>query len=848
MAMFTEFLGVRQHRQAQYVSDLVPWAQLVAPGVLRNKDNDVLQRTWSVRGRDLVSETREAQGARMLQANEGLKRLGGKWALWSEAQRTRVTAYPSTLWRFPVAGLIDQDRRRTILEDPGARETRYYLTLAWQPPSPGARQMRRLVVANLPDAAVGAEGEDAGILKKFLTQTDHFMTLLRGVLAVCEPCTTDEMLTYLHTAVSDRWHPVRWSGHALDVDTQLCDAPYVGGWYPQLGAWHLRTCSFVSYPAVSHVGMVKQLEGLALDFRWCTRWTGMEKAVQASILRQTQYAWVRQEKHFFAQMGESLSGRQARVVDSDARNKAEETDAARQELGADILAFGEFTSTITVWDEDPRIADEKLQTVRQAFEGQGFTLQPERIHSREAWLSTHPGNRHSSVRKTKQSTLFLAHLLPGLQAAWPGPERDEYLGGLPWFYAHTETSSLFRVVNHVRDVGHFMMLGPTGTGKSTMLGLGTAQWFKYPNAQVALYDVGRTARLITLLLGGQWVDLGSGNVQLQPLRHIDKMQERIWALNWLLRIVETAKVPLKGVVQEYLAGRLEQLAQRRPKERTLHTFLQLCEEQTRKAELRVSAGTRDAQGLAHPDPYKRERVELQREVQRALRPFVRGGEYGFLLDGDHDDLQSGHLYTFEQKTLLTYPRLVESVIQYCFHFTEQRFSTDRPMLLVLEEAALVAMLPLYREKFDAWLMTLRKEGVSVGFVINSVRQASNLGLGLLTEENCPSRFYFPNPEATAPNIAEVYDKFGLTTEEMQMLAIARPYRDVYYSNRELGRRLFHLPLSPFILDCLARNDAADHALMDRFLQEEGREGFAAAWFRHHGYATHEEAVCQRAGG
>lgn len=845
MGRFLDFLALQQLREANYVSDLARWSRLAYPGILENKDQRALQRTWMVRGRDLVSETKEAQGARMLQANEVLKRLGGKWMLQSEAQRTRVTTYPVTSWRFPVAALIDADRREAILTTPGARETRYYLTLTWQPPQAALRAAQRLVVANLPASQEGEAGEEENALKTFLTQTDYLMQLLRGLLATCEACLTDQMLTYLHTQVSNRWHPVRWSGNALDIDTQLCDTPYFGGWYPSLGhpdlpdSWHLRTCSFYSYPPTSHVGMVKHLEGLDLDFRWCTRWLGMEKAVQQSLLRQTQHAWVRQEKNFAAQLGENLSGREARVIDSDARNKAEEADAARQELGADIVAYGEFTSTITVWDTDPQVAEEKLQTVRHAFEAQGFVLQPERVHSREAWLSSHTGNRHSSVRKTKQSSLFLAHLLPGLHAAWTGPEFDAELDGPPWFYAHTEQSTIFRVVNHVRDIGHFMMLGPTGTGKSTMVGLGVAQWYKYRGAQAAVYDVGRTARLITLLLGGQWIDLGSGNIQLQPLRHIDRSHERIWALNWLLRLVEAARVPLKGVVQEYLARRLDELAARPRQERTLSMLLHLCEDQTRRAEARVSAGTRDAQGLARPDPYKRERVELQHDVQRALRPFVRGGEYGFLLDGDHDDLEGGHLYTFEQKTLLTFPRLIEPVIQHCFHLTEQRFSTERPMLLVLEEAALVALLPLYKEKFDAWLMTLRKEGVSVGFVINSVRQAASLGLGLLTEENCPTRFYFPNVEATTPNIATVYDQFGLNTEEIQMLAQARPYRDIYYVNRELGRRLFHLPLSPFVLDCLAHNDDADHALMDRLFQEEGREGFAAAWMRHHG---HDEAV------
>ena len=106
---------------------------------------------------------------------------------------------------------------------------------------------------------------------------------------------------------------------------------------------------------------------------------------------------------------------------------------ARQELGADVVAYGEFTSTVTVWDTDAARADDKLKLVMQAFDRQGFVTTAERHHATAAWLSSHPGNRRDNVRRTPQHSLTLAHLCPGLTATWPGPERDAYLNGLPWF-------------------------------------------------------------------------------------------------------------------------------------------------------------------------------------------------------------------------------------------------------------------------------------------------------------------------------------------------------------------------------------------------------------------------------
>ena len=69
-----------------------------------------------------------------------------------------------------------------------------------------------------------------------------------------------------------------------------------------------------------------------------------------------------------------------------------------------------------------------------------------------------------------------------------------------------------------------------------------------------------------------------------------------------------------------------------------------------------------------------------------------------------------------------------------------------------------------------------------------------------------------------------------------------PQRDVYVTHEELGQRLLSLPHGPLTLDCLARNSAEDHALMDDLMQQEGPEGFAAAWLRQHGHTEAAQTV------
>jgi|GEM_PF-6417235 Type IV secretory pathway, VirB4 components len=68
------------------------------------------------------------------------------------------------------------------------------------------------------------------------------------------------------------------------------------------------------------------------------------------------------------------------------------------------------TATVTVWDADPRIADEKLRLVEKIVQGRDFTAMPESVNAVDAWLGSLPGhaygyNQYSSKRLSTVGTL-----------------------------------------------------------------------------------------------------------------------------------------------------------------------------------------------------------------------------------------------------------------------------------------------------------------------------------------------------------------------------------------------------------------------------------------------------------
>jgi type IV secretion system protein VirB4 len=323
---------------------------------------------------------------------------------------------------------------------------------------------------------------------------------------------------------------------------------------------------------------------------------------------------------------------------------------------------------------------------------------------------------------------------------------------------------------------------------------------------------------------------------------VDDPARRGLIVQWLLDLLDEYRVPITADVQAYVGSTLMKLAQRPPRERTLSTLISLMADQSRGTELKANAGRVDAQGISHPDMDLKALVVTQTTIRTVLKRFTADGEYGGIFDGTDDALDTNPIQTFELRSLLQRPRLLGPVLHYVLMHVELRMSTDAPMLLLLDDAAIPWAVPRIQDQSKEWLMTTRKKGVSLGFMTHSLSQVFDSPLGALLEEGCPTRFYLPMPSALEPNIAAIYQRMGLTHNAIRTIATARPQRDVYYACTELGQRLFALPLGPLALTCLARNSAEDHALIDTFLAQDGREGFAAAWLRAHHFITEAQYV------
>ena len=779
------------------LADFLPWAALVAPGVVLNKDGS-FQRTAKFRGPDLDSATPAELIGTTAWLNSALRRLGSGWAIFVEAQRSASTNYPNSQFPDPVSALIDSERKAQFEEEGAHFESAYFLTLLFLPPSEDAARAERWLY----EGRERADADPHELVRGFIDRTDRLFQLIAGFVPEIEWLDDAETLTYLHFTISTKSQRVRVPEIPVYLDAILADEPLTGGLEPRLGSAHLRTLTIMGFPSATQPGILDELNRLAFPYRWSTRAICLDKTDATKLLVKIRRQWFAKRKSIVAILKEVMTNEASVLLDSDAANKAADADLALQELGADETGEAYVTATVTVWDEDARSADEKLRLVEKVIQGRDFTCMVEGVNALEAWFGSLPGHVYANVRQPPISTLNLAHLIP-LSAVWAGPERDEHFAAPPLFFAKTEGATPFRFSLHVGDVGHTLIVGPTGAGKSVLLALMAMQFRRYVEAQIFAFDFGGSMRAAALAMGGDWQDLGgalsddaSMPVALQPLARIDDAAERGWAAEWVANILEREKITITPEAKEHIWTALSSLASAPVAERTLT-------------------------GLS---------VLLQSNaLKQALRPYCIGGPFGRLLDAETELLGDPDMQVFETEGLVG-TGAAAAVLSYLFHRIEARLA-GWPTLIIIDEGWLALDDPGFAGQLREWLKTLRKKNASVVFATQSLADIESSVIAPAIVESCPTRIFLANERAFEPQIMAVYRRFGLNDRQIEILARATPRRD-YYCQSRCGNRLFELGLGEAALAFTTASSKTDQNAISQIIAEHGRAGFAAEWLRH----------------
>ena len=405
-------------------------------------------------------------------------------------------------------------------------------------------------------------------------------------------------------------------------------------------------------------------------------------------------------------------------------------------------------------------------------------------------------------------------MLP-LTALWPGLSRHPCQfyprEAPPILIGHSEGSTPFRLYLHTGDLGHTILVGPPGAGKSTHLSALVAGFLRYPGSTVYLFDRDHSARLLARALGARYYDIGQEPISFQPLRRIDTEAERAVALSWLEALFALQIPKVTPAQSQRIASALQTLAAADPGSRTLRV-------------LRTQLN----------DP----------ELSAALAPFTKDGPYGALLDGAQDSLGDGRLQIFEMRRLLELePKAHLPILLHLLNRIEESLDGS-PALILLDEAGLALLHEVFASRINQWALTLRKKNAVLVLAVQVLSQLENNNSFATLLQSCPTRIYLPNADAVSPGIRAVYEACGLNPRQIEIIARAPRKRSYYLTNPD-GSRLYGLALTPadlaFFGTLPGRSLQETHTEMDQHIERHG-DRWPVAWLRTCGLPEQAEAL------
>lgn len=738
-----------------------------------------LMRCYTFTCPDLGSASPESIAAISNYFNSAIKRLGDNWAVHFESRRQVTTEYPGTKWENQLGFLIDSRRKDFFQHKCNHYKNYFFLTFTYQVKSDLTSKGSTLLYKADNSEGQGYYNKEnvRKELQFFRDRSDEVISYIKSRISI-DPMDNNSVVSYIASSLSTKWKNRIAPSTPVFFDSFITDEDIETGTCIKIGDMYCPIVAIRDFPSETYPAIFDLLNKADIDYRWTTRWIGMDKVQSAKLIEKYQKRFNNSRKSWGQAFIEAAGNVSTDRVDPAAIAFEEDTNAAKVNLSKDIVSFGYYTSCIEVWDKNYDVAIEKASYIASLINSTGFGAKIESSNSFQAWLGMLPGNNYSDVHKTILSSANCAHVIP-LSSLWTGDMfnrwTSEHLGCSAPLLVGTSHRSPFFLNMNVGDLFHAFIFGPSGAGKSTFLCLLESQWLKYKDAQVIVLDKDKTARGVCIASGGSYVEPGADAFAFQPLKELDTEQDLTWACEFIELCLSEQKVVCNAEKSEAIRAALLQLRDTKsPERRDITSFQQYVQDE---------------------------------EIKIGIEPYTLDGQYGAIFDAHDTKLEMSNFIMIEMGILMKMGKAcITPALMYLFKFIESRFAKENddkghPTLLVMDEAWVFLDNPYFARRIDDWLRTLRKKHVAVVFATQDVPSVAKSSISTTILSQCQTRFYLADPNAASDMLSQYYRTFGLSDSEIGALATGRMKRDYFYKSPN-GARMFQLELDDFQLALL----------------------------------------------
>ncbi len=507
--------------------------------------------------------------------------------------------------------------------------------------------------------------------------------------------------------------------------------------------------SLLSPPGKAHANLLRDLYCLDAATTVSLEWRPWTTEAARRRIRSAQ-------RHYFSRRysmmahAQDAQGTAAAMVDSAAAAESDRLGGALVELEADGVAYGEVSLTVALHGGLEDI--ERLDgDVRRLFAAHDAKAVREGYGQLPAWFARLPAQpRRRQVRRVFVSAGVAACLAPVFGPP-KGEKRSRHLGREPLAVFETPWRTAYRYDLFAGDVGHTLILGATGAGKSFALNFLLVEALKY-DPRVLILDLGGSYRWLTRFLGGRYLELAPDETEptlrLAPFALPPTTRTFQFLTGWVLRLLKLGGFEAGGADTSEIRARIEDLYALGHERRTLDALT----------------------------------GSLPVAMWPAMNRWTEGGAWGAFFDNapsDRADIEFRDWQVIDLAGAAEHADLCEAALAYLLERMrleiEDPAETARLKLMVVDEAWRYMQDPAVLNYLAEAAKTWRKKNAALVLATQSAVDVTGTPGASALLESIPTKLFLANPELPE----EAGALFRLNESELARIRELTPKRELY---------------------------------------------------------------------
>ena len=462
------------------------------------------------------------------------------------------------------------------------------------------------------------------------------------------------------------------------------------------------------------------------------------------------------QRHYFSQRYsmaahvQETEGSAAAMVDTAAAAESERLGDALVELETDGIAYGDLALTVAL--HGPLSVTESLDgDIRRIFTSHDAKVIREGYGQLPAWFSRMPAQpRRRQVRSVFVSAGAVASMAP-IFGPPVGTPRSGHLKKAALAILETQWRTPYYYDLFKGDVGHTLVLGATGAGKSFALNFLLVQALQY-DPRILILDLGGSYRWLTQFLGGGYMELSpetdaGGGFRLRPFSLPAGERTFGFLAGWIARLLRIGGWTLGGEDPSEIRARVEDIYAFAPARRTLGVLVR----------------------------------SLPSKMWPAMGRWHGSGAWGRYFDNaaDADDLNFEDWQAIDMAGAAEHEDLCEAALFYLLErlrlALENPDETARVKLMVVDEAWRYLQDPAVLSYLAEAAKTWRKKNAALIIATQSAVDVTGTAGAEALLESMPTKLFLANPDL--PDKAA--ETFRLNPSEVNTIRGLIPKRELY---------------------------------------------------------------------